>query len=36
MAAHENKVKGLMIGVGTAFDYKSGNIERTQKMDAEI
>ena len=28
MAAHENKVKGLMIGVGAAFDYESGNIKR--------
>lgn len=31
MAAHENKVKGLMIGVGAAFDYESGNIKRAPK-----
>lgn len=28
MAAHEDKVKGLMIGVGAAFDYEVGNIKR--------
>lgn len=28
MAAHEDKVKGLMIGVGAAFDYECGNIKR--------
>lgn len=28
MAAHEGRVKGLMIGVGAAFDYESGNIKR--------
>lgn len=28
MAAHENRVNGLMIGVGAAFDYESGNIKR--------
>lgn len=28
MAAHENRVKGLMIGVGAAFDYEAGNIRR--------
>ena len=31
MAAHENRVKGLMIGVGAAFDYESGNIKRAPK-----
>ncbi|MDD6401353.1 MAG: WecB/TagA/CpsF family glycosyltransferase, partial [Lachnospiraceae bacterium] len=31
MAAHENKVNGLMIGVGAAFDYESGNIKRAPK-----
>lgn len=31
MAAHEGKVKGLMIGVGAAFDYESGNIKRAPK-----
>lgn len=31
MAAHEGKVNGLMIGVGAAFDYESGNIKRAPK-----
>ena len=28
MAAHQGKVKGLMVGVGAAFDYFAGNIKR--------
>ena len=28
MAAHQGKIKGLMVGVGAAFDYLAGNIER--------
>lgn len=28
MAAHENRVHALMIGVGAAFDYEAGNIKR--------
>ena len=28
MAAHQGKVCGLMVGVGAAFDYYAGNIER--------
>lgn len=28
MAAHQGKVKGLMVGVGAGFDYMAGNIER--------
>ena len=28
MAAHENRVQALMIGVGAAFDYEAGNIKR--------
>ena len=28
MAAHENRVQALMIGVGAAFDYEAGNIRR--------
>ncbi len=28
MAAHENAVHALMIGVGAAFDYEAGNIRR--------
>lgn len=28
MASHQGKVKGLMVGVGAAFDYLAGNIER--------
>ena len=31
MAAHENKISGLMIGVDAAFDYESGNIKLAQK-----
>ncbi len=28
MAAHQGKIKGLMVGVGAAFDYYAGNIKR--------
>ena len=39
MAAHQGKVKGLMVGVGAAFDYYAGNIKRApgwmQKMNLE-
>lgn len=28
MAAHEDRVQALMIGVGAAFDYEAGNIQR--------
>lgn len=28
MAAHEDRVQALMIGVGAAFDYEAGNIRR--------
>lgn len=28
MAAHQGRVKGLMVGVGAGFDYFAGNIER--------
>ena len=28
MAAHQGKVDGFMVGVGAAFDYLAGNIER--------
>lgn len=39
MAAHENKINAIMIGVGAAFDYESGNIKRApkwmQKMSLE-
>lgn len=31
MAAHKGRVKGLMIGVGAAFDYEAGNIKRAPK-----
>lgn len=31
MAAHQDKVNGLMIGVGAAFDYESGNLKRAPK-----
>lgn len=39
MYNHQNKIKALMIGVGAAFDYESGNIKRApkwmQKMSLE-
>lgn len=39
MAAHQGKVDALMIGVGAAFDYESGNIKRApmwmQKLSLE-
>ena len=28
MAAHQGRVHGLMVGVGAAFDYMAGNIQR--------
>ena len=28
MHEHQGKIKGLMVGVGAAFDYEAGNIER--------
>ena len=28
MAEHQNKIPGLMVGVGAAFDYLAGNIQR--------
>lgn len=28
MAAHQGKIEGLMVGVGAAFDYEAGNLER--------
>lgn len=28
MAEHKGKIKGFMVGVGAAFDYEAGNIER--------
>lgn len=31
MYAHHGRVKALMIGVGAAFDYESGNIKRAPK-----
>ena len=39
MAVHQGKIKGLMVGVGAAFDYYAGNIKRApgwmQKMNLE-
>ena len=39
MYNHQNKINALMIGVGAAFDYESGNIKRApkwmQKMSLE-
>lgn len=31
MSAHKDKVNALMIGVGAAFDYESGNLKRAPK-----
>ena len=31
MAAHKGKINALMIGVGAAFDFESGNIKRAPK-----
>lgn len=31
MQAHQGKVCGLMVGVGAAFDYEAGNIDRAPK-----
>ena len=28
MAEHKGKIKGFMVGVGAAFDYEAGNLER--------
>lgn len=39
MAKHQDKIKGLMIGVGAGFDYHAGNIKRAplwmQKLSLE-
>jgi len=39
MAAHQGRINALMIGVGAAFDYESGNIKRApmwmQRMSLE-
>ena len=39
MAEHQGKINGFMVGVGAAFDYMAGNIERAplwmQKMNLE-
>ena len=31
MAAHQGKIKSLMIGVGAAFDFESGTVKRAPK-----
>lgn len=31
MAAHKDRINALMIGVGAAFDYESGNLKRAPK-----
>lgn len=36
MYNHQNKIKALMIGVGAAFDYESGNIKRALKWMQEL
>lgn len=39
MAEHQNVIKGFMVGVGAAFDYEAGNIDRApiwmQKLNLE-
>ena len=32
MAAHQDRVKGLMVGVGAGFDYFAGNISRAPEF----
>ena len=34
MAAHEDKVQAVMVGVGAAFDYEAGNIRPRPHVDA--
>lgn len=36
MAAHQDRIPGLMIGVGAAFDYEVGNIKRAPKWMQKI
>ena len=31
MAEHQGKINGLMVGIGAAFDYQAGNIDRAPK-----
>ena len=31
MAEHKGKIKGFMVGVGAAFDYEAGNLERAPR-----
>lgn len=35
MAAHKDRIHALMIGVGAAFDYESGNLKRAPKWMQE-
>ena len=35
MAEHQSKVHGFMVGVGAAFDYFAGNINRAPKWMQE-
>ena len=35
MADHQGRVKGLMVGVGVAFDYYAGNIQRAPEWMQE-
>ena len=36
MAAHENKVNGLMLGVGAGFDFHAGTVKRAPKWIQEL
>lgn len=36
MAEHENKVKGIMIGVGAAFDFEAGTVKRAPQWMQEL
>ena len=36
MYNHQNKINALMIGVGAAFDYESGNIKRAPKWMQKV
>lgn len=36
MAAHEDKVKGIMLGVGAGFDFHAGTVRRAPKWMQEL
>lgn len=36
MASHQNKVKGIMLGVGAGFDFHAGTVKRAPKWIQEL